>query len=305
MIQNTTFHGSAVQNATFLGSNVTFECRRSSKSNDNYTTCLLCKNDNPVDNSSTPIDHKFQYVIQNATAEDEGFYSCVCYTAQKNQTKRSFRIPLILNDQVEAPNIYRTENENKIVCASKNSSYKYILCILYQNGHQVKNCVEKSNKTADRFYFKMNNVMTMDNFSCLCYTTEPSKWTHKSSTISTISMGGKYNNLQIIITAVCIIMLVLLLMVLGITGWICKSKQRRKKEEGITRAPVKDHTSLQTPRDNNLCETSAKGGSKTTKNEPETDNSTVTYAMLSFTQANKDLIKADVHDQSPIYSTVK
>ncbi|XP_043935774.1 uncharacterized protein LOC122808793 [Protopterus annectens] len=123
----------------------------------------------------------FYYDIQNATAEDESYYQCYCKTSVGNVHKSSLAVPLILNEQVEEPEIRMNENETEIVCASKNSSYKYWMCVLYQDGQQIQ---DDFFRRVDHASFDISNLPAGSNFSCLCFEYSLGRWTRNSSVIT-------------------------------------------------------------------------------------------------------------------------
>ncbi|XP_043935761.1 uncharacterized protein LOC122808787 [Protopterus annectens] len=128
----------------------------------------------------------FYHDIQNATAEDESYYQCYCHDSLRQVRKSSLAVPLILNEQVEEPEIRMNEYETKIVCASKNSSYKYWMCVLYQDGQQIQ---DHFLIRVDNASFDISNLPAGSNFSCLCYEYSLRRWTLNSSVIT---KGRKY-----------------------------------------------------------------------------------------------------------------
>ncbi|XP_043929602.1 uncharacterized protein LOC122803987 [Protopterus annectens] len=183
-----------IHGQTRSGTSVTIKC-----STYELFKCALHKNTQQITEMSRPsIDSAFYYDIQNAIREDEGFYQCECEVKSSlfRIKKTSPHVPLILNDQVDEPEIQLVENETKIVCASKNRSYEYWLCILYQNGQQIRDAFPEYNST-DRVSFDVADLPTGGYFSCLCYTYNPSKWTRSSSVIV---KGGKYTDYTVMNT---------------------------------------------------------------------------------------------------------
>ncbi|XP_043944632.1 uncharacterized protein LOC122815868 [Protopterus annectens] len=87
-------------------------------------------------------------------------------------------------EQVEAPDIHIEEKGNKISCTRKNSNYKYRLCILYQNDHQVQDTGLQYNTTpTEEVSFTVPDLPDEALFKCLCYTTGE-RWTRNSSAIT-------------------------------------------------------------------------------------------------------------------------
>ncbi|XP_043916314.1 uncharacterized protein LOC122792817 [Protopterus annectens] len=174
--------------------NVTVKC-----STYTFFSCELHKNTQRIEQMKrSSTDSEIYYDIQNARTENEGFYQCVCVYGNPRYSieKTSPHVPLILSDQVDEPEIQLVENEAKIVCASKNRSYQYQMCILYQNGQQIRDAFPEYNST-DRVSFHVADLPTGSNFSCLCYTENPSKWTRNSSGIV---KGGKYTDYTVMNT---------------------------------------------------------------------------------------------------------
>ncbi|XP_043929600.1 uncharacterized protein LOC122803985 [Protopterus annectens] len=170
-------HGSA-----HSGTNVTVKCSTYKLIE---IECELHKNTQQIAKMTrSPSDSLLYYDIQNAAAEDEGFYQCDCGYRSPDFTikKTSPHVPLILSDQVDEPEIQLVEKETEIVCASKNRRYVYWLCILYQNGHQIRDAFPENSST-DRVSFDVTCLPSGSNFTCLCYTKDPSKWTRSSSVI--------------------------------------------------------------------------------------------------------------------------
>ncbi|XP_043935787.1 deleted in malignant brain tumors 1 protein-like [Protopterus annectens] len=84
-------------------------------------------------------------------------------------------------EQVEEPEIRMNENETEIVCASKNSSYNYRMCVLYQDGQQIQDTIVKD---VDHASFNITDLPAGSSFSCLCYEHNLTRWTRNSSVIT-------------------------------------------------------------------------------------------------------------------------
>ncbi|XP_043943691.1 uncharacterized protein LOC122815333 [Protopterus annectens] len=189
------------------GRTVTIECSSRTFS---YKSCIFYRNEGSPHNVQSSSESSVQYVISNANSQHEGFYDCECYTGSKH-TETSFRAPLILTNQVEEPEIKMEENGSKIVCSSKNNTYKYRLCVLYKNDQQIQDTKQKNsynNNPTETVTFDLgtnsdhyNNIPSVGTivsandlsdgnyFSCMCYTAEPSKWTCRSQSVT---KGGNY-----------------------------------------------------------------------------------------------------------------
>ncbi|XP_043943732.1 uncharacterized protein LOC122815350 [Protopterus annectens] len=159
---------------------LTIEC--SSSSNYTLTYCWFCKDDHIMGYSSLlSLDLAVQYELNYVGSYNEGLYYCVCHTAENKRTRTSFHAPLIINSQVEKPHMDVDEVQNAIICASINNAYNYKFCILYKNGQHIMDTALSYYKTPNNSVtFFVSDLPAGNNFSCLCYTAEKSRWTNYS-----------------------------------------------------------------------------------------------------------------------------
>ncbi|XP_043944610.1 uncharacterized protein LOC122815857 [Protopterus annectens] len=235
-----------------------------------------------------------------------------------------------LGKRVEAPDIHIDEKGNKISCTRKNSNYKYILCILYQNGHQVQDTGKQYNdKHTEKASFTVPDLPDETLFKCLCYTTGE-RWTRTSSAITkagkfitepttsarittkrtestittttTTNTSDRNNSTNIIIAVVCVL---LLLAALGIIGWLYISKQKKKKVEGVTGASPDGQTQEYAPHAVNSTDGQQAVSTATDKPNTGQDENGLTYALLTFQAASKPRAKDESHtDPSVLYSSI-
>ncbi|XP_043943678.1 uncharacterized protein LOC122815327 [Protopterus annectens] len=302
------------------GRNVNIECSSRTFS---YKSCMFYRNEGSPHSVQSSSESSVQYVISNANLQHEGFYTCECYTGSKH-TETSFRAPVILTNQVEEPEIKMEENENKIVCGSKNNSYKYRLCVLYKNDQQIQDTEQKYryNKNPTETvtfdlgtdYNHNNNILSVGTtvsvsdlsdgnyFSCMCYTAEPSKWTCRSQSVT---KGGNYSNKHdcpsstgdtgnptVVVVLVCIIVL---LSLLGVIVWRYLSRRNKAKYENTSGAPVMYSKCLA---EDPLYATVNDDIPDIVKNNPQKGDTDKTYALLGCKTENKDFVRDDIRDHS-------
>ncbi|XP_043943778.1 uncharacterized protein LOC122815379 [Protopterus annectens] len=128
------------QEETRIGSKVTIECN-SSNSRNNLTRCWFYKDNkwlgHLLHSSSTSA---VQYVIQNATAQDEGSYTCQCYKAQNQSTETSNPVKLAIN-------LLETVNFEKALVQHKTKKTNHDLAV-YEKGNAYADFSSYGNKTA-------------------------------------------------------------------------------------------------------------------------------------------------------------
>ncbi|XP_043935924.1 uncharacterized protein LOC122808876 [Protopterus annectens] len=204
--------------------NVSIECRWKEY---RYTFCTFDRNENTVAylSNSYSSPSGILYAISNVTKKHEGFYSCECSVPNRTITETSFRVPLILSEKLEEPEIKMEENGTIVACASKNNRYKYRLCILYQNGQQIQDSGGKYNENhAGRIVFSISDVPNGNYFNCLCYTAEPSGWTKISSSVI---KGEKRGALRVeTIIKICICAIEIPLMIIFVVDSICSKRKK-------------------------------------------------------------------------------
>ncbi|XP_043929601.1 contactin-6-like [Protopterus annectens] len=120
-----------------------------------------------------------EYVIEKARQEDEGFYSCVCYTEQNQRLEESSPAPLIVTAFQEWPHLELIPHLRKYDFGSKvtmecssNSDSSYTQCWFYNFDVFIGH---RSNSSAESpIQYVISNVTVNDRgvYSCVCYTAQ-------------------------------------------------------------------------------------------------------------------------------------
>ncbi|XP_043943764.1 uncharacterized protein LOC122815369 [Protopterus annectens] len=206
------------QEETRIGSKVTIECN-SSNSRNNLTRCWFYKDNkwlgHLLHSSSTSA---VQYVIQNATAQDEGSYTCQCYKAQNQSTETSNPVKLAINQFLEKPQIRvipqeetRIGSKVTIECSSSNSRYDLTSCWFYKDNKWLGHPLHSSSTSAVQYVIQNATAQDEGSYTCQCYNAQ----NQSTETSNPVKLGiNQYDHTVVNLIRLCLGLIVLLLMVI-------------------------------------------------------------------------------------------